>query len=90
MGWGASTSTAENTLSIVKLTPVDGDSSALTPVECADITFTGGGNNNIPVALTGSFPEVTIASGDILMPMIKVASFEEAVGSYFNLTFTLY
>ena len=90
VGWGTSTSAEVCTLAIIKLTPEDGGSDSLTPVEVASGTFTGGTNNNVAKSVTGSLEAVEIASGDILMPMIKVANLEEAVGTYFNITFTLY
>ena len=90
VGWGTSNNGEVCTIIIVKFTPEGRASEPLAPVTCATAAFTGESNNNISSALVEDIADISIAAGDILMPMVKTAAIEESAAIFFNLTFTLY
>jgi len=84
-GWITSSGTDNITLALVKWTPTDNQSSALTATEIGSVTVTPNGSSVTRAFEVTSFTTANLTAGDIVMPMIKAASeSEEGVTAYFN------
>lgn len=82
-GW-ISCNAGTATLAVCKVTPVEDDSSALTPVLIDEVTITGNGNDNLFEINETTFSTSSVSASDIVFPMIKTGTSGRIV--YFNVT----
>jgi hypothetical protein len=85
-GWLTSNGSNDVTIAICKITPVENDTTSVTPIVIDEITATGLGNNAKLVRIDETtITTAGLAAGDIIFPMIKEVS---GIGStiYMNLT----
>ena len=85
--WMVGSNANTMTLAICKATPVDSDSSALTPVLIDEIALTGSGNDELKSIEETTITESSIAAGDLVFPMVKTSAAGMVV--YFNITIEL-
>ena len=84
-GWITVSSTNTVTIAICKITPVEGATTAVTPIVVDEIAITGLNSNDKGVRINETtITTDSLAAGDIIFPMIK----ESVAGSeiYMNLT----
>jgi len=82
-GWIASNGTNDVTVAICKITPVEDDAAAITPIVIDEITVAGL-NNNSKLVRINETTITALAAGDIIFPMIKEATGGSTI--YMNLT----
>ena len=82
-GW-ISCNSGTATLAVCKVTPVEDDSSALTPVLIDEVTITGNGNDNLFEINETTFSTSSVSASDIVFPMIKTGTSGRI--AYFNVT----
>ena len=82
-GWATCNGSAATYISIYKWTPVDDDSSDITPVLLDTATVTAAGNDKARSFAETSFTQDSVAAGDIIFTQIKTASSKTV---YFNST----
>ena len=82
-GWATCNGSAATYVSIFKWTPVDNDSSDITPVLLDTATITAAGNDKARSFAETSFTQASVAAGDIIFTQIKTASSKTV---YFNST----
>ena len=85
-GWLTSNSTRVATIAICKITPVEGNATAVTPIVIDEIAVTGLANNSMLVRINEStITTSSISAGDIIFPMVKETG-GEGSSIYINLT----
>lgn len=84
-GWVSSSAGTDVTVALCKITPVEDNSSAITPVAIDEITLTGLSSNSKLVRLNETdITTSALAEGDIIFLMVKDASAGSTI--YINLT----
>ena len=74
------------TIAICKITPVEGNATAVTPIVIDEIEVTGLGNNSMLVRINEStITTASISAGDVIFPMVKETG-GEGSSIYINLT----
>lgn len=82
-GWSTCAGSATANIGLFKVTPTRDDSSNISAVELADISYTALGNANMEDHDVTSFTATAIAAGDILFTALKA---ENGAIQYFSLT----
>jgi len=73
-GWLTSSGSNAVTIAICKITPVDGVTTAVTPIVIDEIAVDGRGNNSNLIRINETTITIAaLAAGDIIFPMIKEA-----------------
>ena len=73
-GWATCNGSAATYVSLYKWTPVDDDSTTITPVLLDTATVTAAGNDKARSFAETSFTQASVAAGDIIFTQIKTAS----------------
>lgn len=85
-GWLTSNSTRVVTVAVCKITPVEGVTTAITPIVIDEIDVTGLNSNDKLVRINEStITTASISAGDIIFPMVKETG-GEGSSIYINLT----
>ena len=84
-GWITSSGSNAVTIAICKITPVEGVTTAVTPIVIDEISVDGLGNNSNLIRINETtITTAALAAGDIIFPMIKEAIGESSI--YMNIT----
>lgn len=83
-GWLTSSGSNAVTIAICKITPVEGVTTAVTPIVIDEISVDGLGNNSNLIRINETtITTAALAAGDIIFPMIKEAIGESSI--YMNI-----
>ncbi len=83
-GWITSSGSNAVTIAICKITPVEGVTTAVTPIVIDEISVDGLGNNSNLIRINETtITTAALAAGDIIFPMIKEAIGESSI--YMNI-----
>jgi len=83
-GWITSSGSNAVTIAICKITPVEGVTTAVTPIVIDEISVDGLGNNSNLIRINETtITTAVLAAGDIIFPMIKEAIGESSI--YMNI-----
>mgnify|MGYP003116397038 CR=1 FL=1 len=83
-GWITCNGSAAAYVALFKWTPVDDDSTSITPVLLDQVTVTAAGNDKARSFAETSFTQASVSAGDIIFTQIKTAAASKTV--YFNST----